>query len=283
MFAGRPAPGPAIELPEQLIADAEACHRAGADVGGCTGGVGPMTEMTVAGTPVRQEALAFVAGRPRQAAPDGYLPAVVMREPTNEYDKNAIRVLVDGVMVGYLFKDKARAWNPVLREVEKRGQVLTGAVRLHGGGTEPLGAAVRLRDSLPNYAGPITKAKKDRAAVVKAADAAPRLLAGDEWLEVGRELLRLSKQESVRSKQAAGLAVKQFRTLLPQLWGHANALQAASTDDVVEFLELLTAAEDAAEELLDEPEDADEREDFHDAFTGALDDLMEELRRHGGT
>ena len=283
MFAGRPAPGPAIELPEKLIADADACHRAGADVGGCTGGVGPMTEVTVAGTPMRQEALAFVANKPRQGAPDGYLPAVVMREPTNEYDKNAIRVLVDGVMVGYMFKDKARAWNPVLREVEKRGQVLTGAVRLHGGGAEPLGAAVRLRDSLPNYAGPITKAKKEKAAVVKAADAAPHLLDGDEWLEVGRELLRLSKQDSVRTKQAAGLAVKNFRTLLPQLWGHANALRAATTDVVVEFVDLLAAAEDAAEELLDELEDADEREDFHDAFIGALDDLTEELRRHGGT
>lgn len=282
MFAGRSAPEPALELPPPLIADAEACHRTGADVGGCTGGVGPVTGVTVAGTPMRQKALAFVANKPRQAAPDGYLTAVVIREPNNAHDKNAVRVLVDGVMIGYMFKDKARAWNPVLCEVERRGQVLVGSVRLHGGGAEPLGAEVRLRDSLPGYAGPVTKAKKERAAVKKAADAAPRLLRGDEWVEVGRELLRLSKQDSVRTKQAAGLAVKRFRNLLPQLWGHANALEAA-TDRAGEFADLLTAAEDAAQELLEDPEDADEREDLHDSFTAALDDLTQELRRHGGT
>lgn len=275
----RPPAGPPIELHPQAIVDADACHRSGADVGSCTAGLGAVTEMIVAGTPMRQDALGFVVTRPRQPGPNGYLPAVLMREPDNAKDKDAIRVLVDGVLIGYLFADKAKEWQPVLREVERRGQLLVGALRVYGGGSETWGAAVQVRDNLPGFDGPITKAKQVRQKTMKDAQQiraiAPKELIGTEWQEVGRQLLRLAQQDSVRTKQQAGLAVKKFRALLPELWGHANARRSQP------FTDLLEAAEGAADDLLTEPEDADDREDFHAAFTDAVQELTDELRKHG--
>lgn len=272
--------GPPVELDPQTVADVDACHRSGKDAGRCTAGVGAVTEMTVAGTPMRQDALEFVATRPRQPGPKGYLPAVVMRESQNVKDKDAIRVLVDGVVIGYLFADKAKNWQPVLREVERRNQLLVASLRVYGGGSEPWGAAVQVRDNLPGFDGPVTKVKQARQKAVKDAqqvrDVAPNALTGSEWQEVGRQLLQLAQQDGVRTKQQAGLAVKHFRALLPALWGHANAL------DAQPFIDLLEAAEGAADDLLTEPEDAEDREDFHDMFTDALQELTDELRAHGG-
>ncbi len=283
--AARPAVPPQmpLELHPQVVADADACHRAGRDVGHCTTGIGAVTDLRLAGTPQRQDVLWAVANRHRQPTPDGYLPAVVMREPSNPHDPNAVRVYCDGVTVGYLFRDKAKQWQPVLKEVERRGQVLVGGLRFYGGHGEPLGAAVRLRDNLPGYAGPVTKARSAQEKAARDAravrDSGPKRLDGDDRLAVLRELDRLAGQDPVRTKQAAGLAVKQFRMLLPALFAHANALTAAAPADATPpFVDLLDDAETEADALLSDPENADDREDAHISFASALEDLAAALR-----
>ena len=47
--------------------------------------------------------------------------AVLMPEPANEYDPNAVGVRVDGLLVGYLPRDEARRYAPVLGGLVARG------------------------------------------------------------------------------------------------------------------------------------------------------------------
>ncbi len=138
-----------LELHPQAVADADAdaCHRAGRNVGHCTAGIGGVTDLTVAGTPRRQDVLWRIAYQPRQPTPDGYVPAVVMREPNNPHDPNAVRVYVNGFTIGYLFRDQAKQWQPVLKEVKRRSQVISTR-RLSGRGT-----SWRRRSSPPTSSG----------------------------------------------------------------------------------------------------------------------------------
>lgn len=279
LFGRGPDATPPVELSAQLLADAEACLSSGQDAGGCTVGIGKTTRVTVAGTPLRQDALRFLLSR-RNGAGTG-VPAVIMREPTNPHDPNAVRVLIDGVFVGYFFRDQAAAWKPVLLEVEQRGQILVGEADIFDRHSEdaPLGAAVKLRDNLPGYNGPVTKARTAKAKAAKDAKAVRatpgRRLEGDDLTAVVHQLKQLSEQDPVSTKQAVGLVVKKFRLLLPDLYAHANALQAAGTED---FLELLEQIESEAEDLLTEPEDANDREDMHMDFQSSLDVLHGALK-----
>jgi len=50
------------------------------------------------------------------------VPALLVREPSNAHDPNAIQVWVNGVMVGHLPRDVAAAWNPRIAEIEGTGE-----------------------------------------------------------------------------------------------------------------------------------------------------------------
>jgi len=56
--------------------------------------------------------------------------ATLMREPGNAYDRNAVQVLIDGALVGYLPKDDAPRYKPVLSLLETSGSVATCEARL---------------------------------------------------------------------------------------------------------------------------------------------------------
>lgn len=56
--------------------------------------------------------------------------ALLVRDPKNKYDKNAVQVLVDGGLVGFLPKEDAPAYHPAIALVESRGFTATAAGRL---------------------------------------------------------------------------------------------------------------------------------------------------------
>jgi hypothetical protein len=49
------------------------------------------------------------------------VPALLVRDPGNAHDTNAIEVWIYGVMVGHLPRDVAAAWNPRIAEIENAG------------------------------------------------------------------------------------------------------------------------------------------------------------------
>lgn len=74
----------------------------------------------VAGASAYQEAIKKAAGgraRESQAIP---CRAELRREPSNEHDPNAVQVLVNGRVVGYLPAETAQAWSPALASFGKQ-------------------------------------------------------------------------------------------------------------------------------------------------------------------
>lgn len=59
--------------------------------------------------------------------------ACLQRDPRNKYDKNAVRVSVDGETAGYVSRDLAPHLQPRLEAIESRGMVATCDARVLGG------------------------------------------------------------------------------------------------------------------------------------------------------
>jgi hypothetical protein len=83
-----------------------------------------------------QRALAEAAGG-RAAGPDfeDQVPvqAVLVPEPDNQYDSNAVRVDIRGHTVGYLARETALAYQPVLGWLRRRGELGWCPARIAGG------------------------------------------------------------------------------------------------------------------------------------------------------
>ncbi len=59
---------------------------------------------------------------------------IVLRpEPQNPYDANAVSIQVDGNVVGYMPRDLAKQWQPVLLAAESEGYVVQGKAAIYGG------------------------------------------------------------------------------------------------------------------------------------------------------
>jgi hypothetical protein len=58
---------------------------------------------------------------------------MLIPEPTNRYDKNAICVLIDGIRVGYLSREDAVRYGPVTGWMEQRGLMIGCEAFLKGG------------------------------------------------------------------------------------------------------------------------------------------------------
>lgn len=87
----------------------------------------------VRGESYRQNNLVSLAGKPCK---EGYLipvQVVFIREPANEYDKNAIRAEVRGIHVGYMAKEVAAALSPALDRAHCSSFSVAGIIR---GGSE---------------------------------------------------------------------------------------------------------------------------------------------------
>lgn len=91
-------------------------------------------DIEVVGESFRQGSLKKAA-----QANSGTLNAIIFREPDNEFDRNAVKVgvVVNGAFehAGYLPRDTAKAFNPVIKEFESAGfRMLACEARLVGGG-----------------------------------------------------------------------------------------------------------------------------------------------------
>lgn len=103
--------------------------------------------LEVVGESLRQEALLQLVGGPRRGVTQKQVQAVLIPEPDNPVDSNAIGVWVKGLQVGYIGREDARALYPGLAALiaahPKRAVALNGLIRgmslRHDGGTGMLG------------------------------------------------------------------------------------------------------------------------------------------------
>ena len=99
-------------------------------------------DLEVVGESHYQDALWRVAGGRTAERVRVEVQAVLLAEPDNPYDPNAIAVLIDGAKVGYLCRDDAEAYRPGLLALEARhralialaGVVVGGGMRQDGPG-----------------------------------------------------------------------------------------------------------------------------------------------------
>jgi hypothetical protein len=268
-----------VELEPDAIRDADECHRAGRDVGRATRGRGSAQLLTVAGTSHRQPAVeAVVAGRGGPSTvTEANLPAVLFPDPTNAHDRNAIRVLVDGVHIGFVPASEAPRFQPLLAECERRNVLLIGSVRITGDADRGWGAGLQVRPNLDGWESPVAKKPAAKRRPAPAASAA-LLLEGDDLASAVQALRRLVEQEPVRTKQRAGLVEKQVRELLPALEAHSAALEALDEQRGIVFADDLSVVESAVGDLHD-AEDAEEREDAHMDLQSVLEDVLAVLTR----
>ncbi|WP_285814406.1 DUF2510 domain-containing protein [Microbacterium sp. USTB-Y] len=87
----------------------------------------------VAGEFARLDAIHKVLGRrpklDEEIVRDGLLAALVP-EPSNAYDRNAVKVLIDGQHVGYLEKEVAVVTQPIMRRIIEAGYLPTTGARI---------------------------------------------------------------------------------------------------------------------------------------------------------
>lgn len=90
--------------------------------------------LSIVGESNYQPALMAVAGRLTTDGPTNrdHMAAIVM-EPNNRYDPNAIAVHVGSQRVGYLTRDDAVAYRPVMKWLAARGKAMAADAYLTGG------------------------------------------------------------------------------------------------------------------------------------------------------
>lgn len=90
--------------------------------------------LDIVGEASYQAALLKVAGG---RTPDGPRRpdhrALLVPEPSNRYDPNAIRIEIDGLLVGYLSRTDAQSYQPVVRAATQKAQHLMADAVLTGG------------------------------------------------------------------------------------------------------------------------------------------------------
>jgi hypothetical protein len=90
-------------------------------------------EVGVVGESHYQDALTAIVGGKRPESVRIPTQAVLVPEPSNPYDPNAVAVYVAGRKVGHLPRPAAQAYGPVGRRLLDRGQVGACAATITGG------------------------------------------------------------------------------------------------------------------------------------------------------
>lgn len=102
--------------------------------------------MNVAGESHYQEALQELTGTDGTTELRVKTEAVLVPEPSNVHDTNAVMVQVDGRLVGYLPRQSAVGYAPMVAAVEARGRsaACEAMIAGRGGETSALGVFLRL-------------------------------------------------------------------------------------------------------------------------------------------
>lgn len=90
---------------------------------------GPLIDIDIVGESFHSDTLA----RLKRKYGDGELQIVLRPEPTNPYDKHAVAVYVDDMVVGHLAKKMAKDWQPMILAAEADGFLCAGPAQLLGG------------------------------------------------------------------------------------------------------------------------------------------------------
>ncbi len=93
--------------------------------------------MNVAGESHYQEALHEIVGPGAEGEVALDTEALLVPEPSNPHDPNAVMVQIDGRLVGYLPRHEAVAYGATLRKLSERGRTGACEARIagHGGGS----------------------------------------------------------------------------------------------------------------------------------------------------
>lgn len=96
--------------------------------------------------------------------------AALVPEPKNRYDPNAIAIHIGGEVVGYLSREDAAVWSPVVLRVTAAGGILSPKARVWGrhdpDDREGLFCSVRLALPQPNLAAPLNATPSREHAVI---------------------------------------------------------------------------------------------------------------------
>lgn len=87
----------------------------------------------VAGEASYRDAIQRVCGGPSRDGVEFDCDAILVPEPGNPYDPNAIMVMVGDELVGYLPRRSAIAYGPVARKLQNRGEVGVVGALIRGG------------------------------------------------------------------------------------------------------------------------------------------------------
>lgn len=98
--------------------------------------LGGRETLEVVGESYRQDALWRLSGRPQGERVRCGITAVLVPEPTNPVDPNAISVQIDGEHVGYLARETAQAYLPGLKQAMSSRQACIGLRGVIVGGGE---------------------------------------------------------------------------------------------------------------------------------------------------
>ena len=102
----------------------------------------------VVGVSHYQDALTEIAGRPEKRVRHP-VTATLEPEPTNPHDANAIKVVVEGRLVGYLSRDDALRYGPAVRLLRDHDRVLVCDAVIGGRGPDAGTANLGLFLELP--------------------------------------------------------------------------------------------------------------------------------------
>jgi hypothetical protein len=106
--------------------------------------------VNVAGESHYQDALREIVGPGAEGEVAVDTEALLVPEPSNPHDSNAVMVQIDGKLVGYLPREEAVAYGPALKELGGRGRTGACEARIAGrggeAGTSNLGVFLRLPD-----------------------------------------------------------------------------------------------------------------------------------------
>lgn len=107
--------------------------------------------VAVVGEASYQEALRRICGSDRWEDVACDCQAVLVPEPTNEYDPNAVAVQIEGQLVGYLSRGDARDYRPLVSRLAGEGRVGVCSARIAGRGpgseTSNLGVFLKMPPS----------------------------------------------------------------------------------------------------------------------------------------
>lgn len=118
---------------------------------------GPMIDIEIVGESFHAD---YIGGLRRRYG-DQEFEIVLVPEPENPYDHNAVAIYVDGAAVGHLSREMAPAWQPTVAAANSEGFLVTGTASIWGGSPDKPNLGVFGAAHWPGH-GPAPRGRFDR-------------------------------------------------------------------------------------------------------------------------